>query len=55
MRETNEYFKGILNQILDSYAIIENLGDSPNDLHVLQIETSKICLLYTSPSPRDRG
>ena len=42
MRETNEYFKGILNQILDSYAIIENLGDSPNDLYVLQIEISKI-------------
>ena len=41
MRETNEYFKGILNQILDSYAIIENLGDSPNDLYVLQIEISK--------------
>ena len=46
MRETNEYFKGILNQILDSYAIIENLGDGPNDLHVLQIETSKIMGLF---------
>ena len=28
MRETNEYFKGILNKILDSYAIIENLTDN---------------------------
>jgi len=46
MRETNEYFKGILNQILDSYAIIENLGDSPNDLYVLQIEISKIMRLF---------
>jgi len=46
MRETNEYFKGILNQILDSYAIIEDLGDSPNDLHVLQIELSKIMGLF---------
>jgi|TARA_B100001540_G_C15791421_1_gene635610 hypothetical protein len=46
MRETNEYFKGILNQILDSYAIIENLGDSPNDLYVLQIEISKIMGLF---------
>ena len=46
MRETNEYFKGILNHILDSYAIIENLGDSPNDLYVLQIEISKIMGLF---------
>tara|TARA_B100000029_G_scaffold300102_1_gene293054 strand:+ start:1264 stop:1638 length:375 start_codon:yes stop_codon:yes gene_type:complete len=46
MRETNEYFKGILNQILDSYAIIETLGNSPDDLHVLQIETSKIMGLF---------
>ena len=46
MRETNEYFKGILNQILDSYAIIENLGDSPNDLYVLEIEISKIMGLF---------
>ena len=46
MRETNEYFKGILNKILDSYAIIENLGDSPNDLYVLQIEISKIMGLF---------
>ena len=42
MRKTNEYFKGILNQILDSYAIIENLENSPDDLHVLQIEVAKI-------------
>ena len=46
MREINEYFKGILNQILDSYAIIENLHDSPNDLNVLQIEISKIMGLF---------
>jgi|TARA_B110000014_G_C20095248_1_gene574005 hypothetical protein len=42
MRGTNEYFKGVLNQILDSYAIIENLENSPDDLHVLQIEVAKI-------------
>ena len=46
MREVNEYFKGILNQILDSYAIIENLDNSPNDLHVLQIEVSKMMGLF---------
>ena len=46
MRETNEYFKGILNQILDSYAIIENLDNAPNDLHVLQIEVAKIMGLF---------
>ena len=46
MREVNEYFKGILNQILDSYAIIENLDNTPNDLHVLQIEVAKIMGLF---------
>ena len=46
MREANEYFKGILNQILDSYAIIENLDNAPNDLHVLQIEVAKIMGLF---------
>ena len=46
MRETNEYFKGILNKILDSYAIIENLDNSPNDLYVLQIEVSKVMGLF---------
>ena len=46
MREANEYFKGILNKILDSYAIIENLDNAPNDLHVLQIEVAKIMGLF---------
>ena len=46
MREANEYFKGILNQILDSYAIIENLDNTPNDLHVLQVEVAKIMGLF---------
>ena len=46
MREMNEYFKGILNQILDSYAIIEDLGNTSIDLHVLQIETAKITGLF---------
>ena len=46
MREANEYFKGNLNQILDSYAIIENLDNTPNDLHVLQIEVAKIMGLF---------
>ena len=47
MRETNEYFKGILNQILDSYAIIENLTDKPSDLQVLKIEMAKTMGFFT--------
>ena len=47
MREANEYFKGILNQILDSYAIIENLTDKPSDLQVLKIEMAKTMGFFT--------
>ena len=47
MRETNEYFKGILNKILDSYAIIENLTDKPSDLQVLKIEMAKTMGFFT--------
>ncbi len=47
MRETNEYFKGILNKILDSYAIIENLTDNPSDLQVLKIEMAKTMGFFT--------
>ena len=47
MREVNEYFKGILNQILDSYAIIENLTDKPSDLQVLKIEMAKTMGFFT--------
>ena len=47
MRETNEYFKGILNKILDSYSIIENLTDKPSDLQVLKIEMAKTMGFFT--------
>ena len=47
MRERNEYFKGVLNQILDSYSIIENLSDESADLNILQIEMSKIMGFFT--------
>ena len=47
MREINDYFKGILNKILDSYAIIENLTDKPSDLQVLKIEMAKTMGFFT--------
>jgi hypothetical protein len=47
MRDMHEYFRGILNQILDSYAVIENLSDKPADLEVLQIEMAKIMGFFT--------
>ena len=47
MRETNEYFKGILNKILDSYSIIENLTDNPSYLQVLKIEMAKTMGFFT--------
>ena len=90
--DIDEYLKGVLGQILDSYKILAELNDNPNDLDIIKKEISKIrgllqvinnklnskkyqsdhlvtlrklstyyietydyCLLYTSPSPRDRG
>ena len=47
MREINDYFKGILNKILDSYAIIENLTDNPSDLQVMKIEMAKTMGFFT--------
>jgi len=47
MRDMHEYFRGILNQILDSYAVIENLTDTPADLELLQIEMAKIMGFFT--------
>ena len=38
----DEYLKGILRQILDSYKILVELGDNPNDLDIIKKETSKI-------------
>ena len=38
----NEYLKGILRQILDSYEKLRELDDKPNDLQILKQELSKI-------------
>ena len=40
--DIDEYLKGILRQILDSYKILLELTDSPNDLDIIKKETSKI-------------
>ena len=35
---------------------LKNEGDKVNKGETfVEIETEKVCLLYTSPSPRDRG
>jgi len=38
----NEYLKGILQQILDSYKTLTELNDNPNDLEIIKKELSKI-------------
>ena len=38
----NEYLKGIMRQILDSYNIIIQLDDEPSDLAIIKKELSKI-------------
>ena len=40
--EIDEYLKGILGQILDSYKILINLSDNPDELLVIKKEISKI-------------
>tara|TARA_B100001750_G_scaffold75983_1_gene60372 strand:- start:565 stop:936 length:372 start_codon:yes stop_codon:yes gene_type:complete len=40
--DIDEYLKGILRQILDSYKILIELDDMPNDLDIIKKETSKI-------------
>tara|TARA_B100000953_G_scaffold263098_1_gene229636 strand:- start:410 stop:784 length:375 start_codon:yes stop_codon:yes gene_type:complete len=42
----NEYLKGILRQILDSYKILTELNDKPDDLHIIKQEISKIIGLF---------
>ena len=38
----DEYLKGILRQILDSYKILTELNDDPNDLEMIKKEVAKI-------------
>ena len=40
--DIDEYLKGILGQILDSYKILAELNDDPNDLSIIKKEVSKI-------------
>tara|TARA_B100001765_G_scaffold206231_1_gene163309 strand:- start:263 stop:634 length:372 start_codon:yes stop_codon:yes gene_type:complete len=40
--DIDEYLKGILEQILNSYKILHELNDNPNDLKIIKKELSKI-------------
>ena len=40
--DIDEYLKGILEQILNSYKILDGLDDNPNDLEIIKKETAKI-------------
>ena len=42
LTDIDEYLKGILRQILDSYKILVELDDNPNDLDIIKKETAKI-------------
>ena len=42
MNSFHEYLKGILQQILDSYQILSELNDKPEDLETINKEFSKI-------------
>jgi len=42
MAGIDEYFYDLMRKILDSYNIIENLGDSKDDLFILDVELTKI-------------
>ena len=46
MKDFNEYLKGILQQILESYKILLELNDKPSDLNIIKQETSKIIGLF---------
>ena len=42
LMDIDEYLKGILCQILDSYKILAELDDTTNGLDIIKKETSKI-------------
>ena len=42
LMDIDEYLKGILEQILNSYKILIELSDGPNDLEIIKKETAKI-------------
>ena len=39
--DIDEYLKGVLGQILDSYKILAELNDNPNDLDIIKKEIAK--------------
>ena len=40
--DIDEYLKGVLGQILDSYKILAELNNNPNDLDIIKKEIAKI-------------
>lgn len=46
MTTWEEYLKGILQQIDDSYTILQNLKDKPGDLEIIRRELAKINGLF---------
>ena len=54
-QKTSEKFPTVDSNILaEEVLVIESL-DKPNiNLETIEIDESRICLLYTSPSPRDK-
>ena len=42
LMDIDEYLKGILGQVLDSYKILVELDDNQNDLEIIKKETGKI-------------
>jgi len=46
MVDVDEYFYDLMKKILDSYNIIESLGDSKDDLFILDVELMKINGLF---------
>jgi hypothetical protein len=40
--DIDDYLKGVLGQVLDSYKILVELDDEPNDLNIIKKETAKI-------------
>ena len=47
MSDFDNYLKGLLKQILDSYQILNDLKDGPGDLEIIKKELSKINGLIT--------
>ncbi len=47
MSDIDNYLKGLLKQILDSYQILDYLKDRPGDLEIIKKELSKINGLIT--------